>query len=180
MSSLLPRPNQRRAKAKRLSREGQEGRGGSGSTRGRGPWMSPPCPGVLTGIFPSGTSEGNPVPEEGVCVPAPWQKAALAAPAVYPQCAEVRGSLAAGAAGSDPAAAGERCVFAWPLCVPPATLGGEVWDRMTVLREKMTCLRPRGEEPDLQAMAVIIDQGEKKGPVGGGEPSGSGGEGVMI
>lgn len=118
MSSLLPRPNQRRAKAKRLSREGQEGRGGSGSTRGRGPWMSPPCPGVLTGIFPSGTSEGNPVPEEGVCVPAPWQKAALAAPAVYPQCAEVRGSLAAGAAGSDPAAAGERSqrLRLAPLC----------------------------------------------------------------
>lgn len=55
-----------------------------------------------------------------------------------------------------------------------------VWDRMMVLREKMTCLRPRGEEPDLQAMAVIIDQGEKKGPVGSGKPSGSGGEGVMI
>lgn len=51
---------------------------------------------------------------------------------------------------------------------------------MLVLREKMTCLGPREEEPDLQAMAVIIDQGEKKGPVGGGEPSGSGGEGVMI
>lgn len=51
---------------------------------------------------------------------------------------------------------------------------------MLVLREKMTCLGPRGEEPDLQAMAVIIDQGEKKGPVGGGEPSGNGGEGVMI
>lgn len=55
-----------------------------------------------------------------------------------------------------------------------------VWDRMLVLREKMTCLGPRGEAPDLQAMAVIIDQGEKKDPVGGGEPSGSGGEGVMI
>lgn len=68
--------------------------------------MSPPCPGVLTGIFSSGTSGGHPVPEEGVLVPAPWQEAAPAASAVCSQRAAVCGLPAAGAPGQNPAAAG--------------------------------------------------------------------------
>lgn len=51
---------------------------------------------------------------------------------------------------------------------------------MMVLREKMTCGGPLGEEPGFQAVAVITNQGEKKGPVGGGEPGGGGGGGIMI
>lgn len=73
---------------------------------------------------------------------------------------------------------GAPSIFAWSLCVPPATLGGKGLERDDGVEGEDDLPRALGEEPGFQAMAVITDQGEKKGPVGGGEPGGGGG--VMI
>lgn len=64
-------------------------------------------------------------------------------------------------------------VFTWLLCVTDVTLGGtglglgDCAEGGDLLRSLQSVL---GDERDFQAVAVITDQGWKKGPMGGREP----------